>query len=123
MQSGTFLLTVSSRDVVQLLKVLNIKEDCQNIEEMPTLDFHLGDYEFPMHIADYILRNRINNKFNGKGCRIGIMPLDVPNGFLEIFLSENIVLFLIEIMKEWNSFSKKKLGFNSNSNFKKKIKI
>ena len=96
--SGTSLITGPSRDVIQLLKILNIKEDCQNIEEMPTLVLHLGDFEFPLHPADYILRNK-DNKKNLKMCRVGIMPLDVPKPkgplwvFGDIFIRKYYTVF------------------------------
>lgn len=77
LDTGTSLITGPSREVVQLLKVLNIKEDCRNLDEMPTLIFHVGEYEFPLHPADYILRNKDINR-NGTLCRVGLMPLDVP---------------------------------------------
>jgi len=98
LDTGTSLITGGSRDVVQLLKVLNIKEDCTNMEEMPTLIFHLGDFEFPMHPADYILKNK-DSKKNGNKCRVGIMPLDVPKPkgplwvFGDIFIRKYYTVF------------------------------
>lgn len=98
LDTGTSLITGPSRDVIQLLRLLNIEDGCSNIENMPTLIFHIGDFEFPLHPADYIIKNRENQK-NGLKCKVGIMPLDVPKPkgplwvFGDIFIRKYFTIF------------------------------
>lgn len=94
--TGTSLITGPSSQVVHLLKLLDVKSNCENISNMPILSFHIGDVELPFHPADYILRNKDSNR---KGCRVGIMPLDVPKPkgplwvFGDIFIRKFFTVF------------------------------
>lgn len=112
--TGTSLVTGPSREVFQLLKLLNINDGCSNIEEMPTIIFHLGEYEFAMHPADYIIKNRENLR-NGSKCKVGIMSLDVPRPkgplwvFGDIFIRKYYTVFDRDNERIGLALAKKKL--------------
>jgi cathepsin D len=56
--TGTSLITGPSPDVAVLQRSIKMKEDCENYGNLPTIVIHLGDYDFPLYPADYILKSR-----------------------------------------------------------------
>jgi hypothetical protein len=58
LDTGTSLITGPSSDVVLLLRMINLDPRCSNYEDLPTLTFHIGDNEFPLHPADYVITSK-----------------------------------------------------------------
>jgi len=47
--SGTSLISGPSQDIVLLLRMINLNKNCDNYSDVPTITFHIGEYEFPLH--------------------------------------------------------------------------
>jgi len=78
--TGTSQLAGPTDVIDDLSKRLDLKSDCSNIKEMPTLGFMVGEHVLNLQPGDYIDQGP-------DGCEVSLMPLDVPppNGPLFIF--------------------------------------
>lgn len=94
LDSGTSLITGPSEDIVTLLRMLGINNNCSNLAQLPVITFHIMGSEFNLHPADYMI---INNDVTI--CKMGFMPLDVapPKGPLwvlgDIFMRKFYTVF------------------------------
>jgi len=94
LDSGTSLITGPSQDIVTLLRLVNTNSNCSNLHQLPVITFHIGDSEFNLHPADYMIINNDNTM-----CKMGFMPLDVqpPKGPLwvlgDIFMRKFYTVF------------------------------
>lgn len=78
--TGTSQLAGPTEIINDLSARLNVKNDCSNYKDLPTLGFVMGDNILNLKPQDYV------DKGND-GCEVALMPLDVPppNGPLFIF--------------------------------------
>jgi len=78
--TGTSQLAGPTDVIDTLSKRLDLKSDCSNLDQMPTLGFMVGTHTLNLKPGDYIDQGP-------DGCEVSLMPLDVPppNGPLFIF--------------------------------------
>jgi len=80
MDSGTSQLAGPSQVIAKLRRLLQVRSDCSNYNELPNLGVHVGTHILSLHPDSYV-----DNSF--MSCRATLMELDVPppNGPLFIF--------------------------------------
>jgi len=78
--TGTSELTAPSRIINKLAERLHVLTDCSNYDELPNLGFVIGGHILNLEPNDYVDQSP-------DGCRVSLMPLDVPppNGPLFVF--------------------------------------
>jgi len=78
--TGTSQLAGPTDVINELSSRLNVKKDCSNYNELPSLGFVMGEHIMNMKPQDYVDKG-------SDGCDVSLMPLDVPppNGPLFIF--------------------------------------
>jgi|Transcript_31059 hypothetical protein len=78
--TGTSQLAGPTDVINELSRRLNVKTDCSNFHQLPTLGFVMGEQILNLKPNDYVDKGP-------DGCEVSLMPLDVPppNGPLFIF--------------------------------------
>merc|ERR1719321_2533795 len=78
--TGTSQLAGPTDVINDLASRLNVKKDCSNYNQLPSLGFVMGEHILNMKPQDYVDKG-------SDGCDVSLMPLDVPppNGPLFIF--------------------------------------
>lgn len=78
--TGTSQLAGPTDVINDLSSRLNVKKDCSNYNQLPSLGFVMGEHILNMKPQDYVDKG-------SDGCDVSLMPLDVPppNGPLFIF--------------------------------------
>jgi saccharopepsin len=78
--TGTSQLAGPTDVINELSRRLNVKTDCSNYHQLPTLGFVMGEQILNLKPQDYVDKGP-------DGCEVSLMPLDVPppNGPLFIF--------------------------------------
>jgi len=78
--TGTSQLAGPTDVINELSRRLNVKTDCSNFHQLPTLGFVMGEQILNLQPNDYVDKGP-------DGCEVSLMPLDVPppNGPLFIF--------------------------------------
>lgn len=74
--TGTFLITGPTKDLMILLNSLKINEDCDHYEDLKSIIFVLNGMDYEIKVKDYIYKKHSKNH---KYCRALMMPLDVPD--------------------------------------------
>merc|ERR1719335_184125 len=78
--TGTSQLAGPTDVINELSSRLNVKKDCSNYKDLPSLGFVMGEHILNLEPQDYVDKGT-------DGCDVSLMPLDVPppNGPLFIF--------------------------------------
>jgi len=69
--TGTSLLAGPTEVVGELTKILGVKEDCSNFDDLPELGFLIGGHKLKLSPEDYVDRD-------GHSCSVALMSMDVP---------------------------------------------
>merc|ERR1719471_2715158 len=69
--TGTSQLAGPSKLIAHLGKLLDVRNDCSNVHQLPTLGFIIGGRVLTLSPSDYV-------EVGGDFCEVGLMSLDVP---------------------------------------------
>jgi len=78
--TGTSMLAGPSEIMLQLRRLLKVRTDCSNYEDLPKLGFIIGGRILSLYPSDYVSRTP------GWGCRVSLMNLNVPPPMGPIFI-------------------------------------
>ncbi len=89
MDTGTSIIASTFEVVEPMLDMIGeVKEDCSNIDELPTIDFQFDDRVYPLGPEDYVLKVTV---FGQSACVNGIMGLDAPDGFDYLIIGDSFL--------------------------------
>ncbi|CAD8091839.1 unnamed protein product [Paramecium sonneborni] len=92
--TGTSLITGPFEDLMKLLDLTNINDDCSNLNQLPKLTFRIDGVDYDLDSKDYIMELKddgtevpLNNDVSAsafiqgtsKQCIGAFMPLDIPD--------------------------------------------
>merc|ERR1719159_2062133 len=72
--TGSSMLMAPPNMVAQIEKALDVKEDCSNFDQLPTLGFTFQGQTFNLKPEDYI-DSQINPDTGSMGCWLGLLPV------------------------------------------------
>ena len=83
--SGTSVIIGPEHLITEIVTGISVKQDCSNLDSLPTITFTLNDEGFELDPEDYVMKV---SALGMTSCVLGIMTAALPPGFHYIILGD-----------------------------------
>lgn len=83
--SGTSVIIGPEHLITQIVTGISVKQDCSNLDTLPTITFTFNDEDFELDPEDYVVKI---SALGMTSCVLGIMTATLPPSFNYIILGD-----------------------------------
>lgn len=87
--TGTSMIAGPAEDILSILTVARVKEDCSNIDSLPPVTFTINGKDFTLSPHDYVVKL---SQFGQTQCMSGFLPIALPTGYPKLFILGDVFL-------------------------------